>query len=144
MAGSLETSVETGSLELLVGEFKDMQEWQGEQGRKRRSLRRQESSSSNGTGRTGVSPGVEGIWAAQMDSGLWPLSAVTEIQNLRVEPLFTPLLCRYSLSAFLPCSRFYSRQPDNTKSYLVGLIPVEEKDNRVNKKASFSPAILTN
>lgn len=35
MAGSLETSVETGSLELLVGEFKDMQEWQGEQGRKR-------------------------------------------------------------------------------------------------------------
>lgn len=55
MAGSLETSAETGSLELLVGEFKDMQEWQEEQGRKGRSLRRQESSSSNGTCRTGVS-----------------------------------------------------------------------------------------
>ena len=70
MAGSLETSAETGSLELLVGEFKDMQEWQEEQGRKGRSLRRQESSSSNGTCRTGVS-----LWwwtdTGSID-GLWP------------------------------------------------------------------------
>lgn len=76
MDGSLETAEETGSLVFLGGKLQTCK--MERKGKTRRTLRRQNHLPVE-WGELGSLSGSGGMGTAQMDSGLWPLTVITEI-----------------------------------------------------------------